>query len=235
MSGIEEWPQADGAVWHVLPYRDGQLVLTGKGQELLEDRPEVIEHFSAYERRMLGGIALEGVTDIETRSFVASGARSSVYDMAPGVVVKEAIKEGSPVGVLQRMDRLFNIIETDVPRWIDMPHQYGVVVARSLSKDLIFQQKIDSGITVEWVLRPELCADYQREAVEREFGEVPESERELIGQAFDASRRVLSQAIEKNGENPRSYLTDFHEGNMLIERLRTPVASHRHKMWIIDQ
>lgn len=235
MSGIEEWPQSDGALWYVLPYRDGELVLTGKGQELLEDHPEVVDYFSAYERLMLGATALEGVVELETRTFLASGARSSVYEMAPGVVVKEAIKEGSPVGVLQRMDRFFNIIETDVPRWIDMPHQYGVLVARSMPKDLIFQQKIDSGITVEWILRPEECADYQLEALRREFGEVPESEQELIQQAFTAAGRILAEAINRNGDDPRSYLTDFHEGNMLIERLRTPVAGHRHKLWIIDQ
>ena len=208
-------------------------MLTSKGQELIQDRPELEDYLQAYLHRAVGGTALPGA--VETRTFIASGARSNVYEMAPGVAVKEASKTGSSIYAVGRIDRLLTLIETAVPRWIDIPPHYAVLYSTNLPKDYIVQRKIDSGITAEWLFRPDDMAEYQRVAVERELGTVSEEERLQIESAFEEAGRVVSAALVQVGEEPRRYLTDYHPGNVLVERLRTPIAGKDHKLWIIDQ
>lgn len=230
----ERWQQPDGAMWRVKDIEGaGHLILTSKGQELIQDRPELEDYFHAYLCKAVGATALPGA--IETRRFIASGARSSVYEMAPGIAVKEANKTGSSIYALGRMDRLLGLIEAGAPRWIDIPPHYAVLDSRTLPKDYIVQRKIDSGITAEWLFRPEDMADYQRAAVEREMGVVSEHERQEVLSAFEEAENLVADLIERSGARRNDYLIDYHPGNVLVERLRTPIAGKDHKLWIIDQ
>jgi hypothetical protein len=90
----EIFEQEDGATWHLHDIDDGHLLITSRGLELIEDRPEIKGYLDAYWARVLGGSAVEAATSGSMRNFIASGARSSVYEIAPGIAVKEADKSG---------------------------------------------------------------------------------------------------------------------------------------------
>jgi hypothetical protein len=96
-------------------------------------------------------------------------------------------------------------------------------------------QKIDSGVTVQNVLSPGEMSDVQAAALEAEFGDLSQAQIDEVGERYEEAQDILTTSLEGGGHNPAEYLTDWHEGNVLVERLETPVAGSPLKMWVIDQ
>lgn len=225
--------QPDGAVWESFEIKGGKIVLTSKGRELFRERPETWKELRSYKKRAMGAPALQSFPVV--REHFASGGNSDVYTLSEGLAVKEAHLTGSLFFTVERMDRLLNVVESNVPRWIDIPDHYGLLFASHLRKQYLLMQKIDSGVTVQNVLTPGEMSDEQAAALEAEFGDIGQAEVDEVGERYEEAHDILTASLEDRGYNPAEYLTDWHEGNVLVERLETPVAGSPLKMWVIDQ
>lgn len=226
--------QHDGAEWHRYKVDDGlDLTLTSRGRELFDNRAEVKDNLQAYVRKALGGTALVG-SDI--RLYFARGSNSRVYTMGQDLLVKETAGH-SMESALVRMDRIYTAIETHVPRWIDMPVHYGVLSGNKLHDDYMLMHRVDAGVNVGHIIDPnsDEFTELERIGVEKEFGKVTKGERQEIEHRFNLAEQILHQAIADEGLIPNDYLTDWHPGNVLVERLNTPIASSPYRLWVIDQ
>jgi hypothetical protein len=149
--------------------------------------------------------------------------------------MKEALNTQSLWFALERMDRLCGAIEQGVPRWLDIPAHYGLLTSPDLTHQYMMIQQIDTGVTVENVLKGNGSTPAQREMVERHFGDMTDEQRHLVQTRFDQAGPILTNALVGSGLEPEQYMPDWHEGNVLVEPLRVPVAGTPFKFWVIDQ
>lgn len=221
----------DGAEWHIYHTDDGIVALTSKGRESLD--LDTWRNLREYRKKVMGQTALDG--DPQVRRYFVSGGNSDVYHLNDRLVVKEAKPTGSVFYSMERMDTIYDIISTSMPRWIDMPAHYGFLQSRHLNHQYLLMERVDSGLTVQDVIDPEIPNNRQRDAITREFGMVTPEDQIEVKRRFEVAKEILTTAVEAAGYQPDDLLTDLHEGNMLVERLRTPVAGSNFKMWVIDQ
>ncbi len=241
MISREVFEQPDGAHWQIYHINRGFIALTSRGQELLSTRPGVWPALHAYRQAVtekgMGKTALPGA--LGTRAYFASGGRSDVYELQPGLAIKEANNEQSVWNALLRMDTLCSVIEGGLPRWLDIPTHYGALVSSNLGTQFLLMQKIDSGLTVQdvhsSVIERHLMSDMKLEQVRREFGSVSNRDHEVIMNRFAESEALLRKGLISNGLMPEDYLPDYHPGNVLVERSHTPVGGSDFKLWVIDQ
>ena len=226
--------QPDGAHWEMFDVSGGKAVLTSKGKELFRERPQTWRDLRSY-RKKAAGKKPPG-KDPNIRRHFASGGNSDVYTAGEGLVMKEAKPAGGSLFfTVDRMDRLLNVIESQVPRWIDIPSHYGLLFSNNLERQYLLMQRIDSGVTVEHILNPGALTEDQATNLEVAFPGLSQGEQDDVRERFEDAGRILTSALDEAGYEPSSYLTDWHEGNVLVERLETPVADSPHKMWVIDQ
>lgn len=249
-----QWPkfenlgQFDGSNWRYYYTPKTTMILTGSGQDLVEDTGlQFFKMISSYRR------ALEvGLEDSDERSYIAEGRHAKVYGtILPKVVVKESVLktqkgidnayQGEVLYTLERMDFLAHVAEEGrVPRWIQVPHNYAAIFIPHDNSAYFFMERIDDGVSVGDILSYDSISESRRAAVDRNFGPEIESngrqalENEVI-ERFLTAEELFRKALTEIKVRPEQYLTDLNESNVLIERLRTPIGGSSLKLSIIDQ
>jgi hypothetical protein len=233
MMSRETVTQPDGAVWEYYDLEQGHLVITGRGRELARNNPGVFSDIQQYRQAVMrrGDARFKP----NTREHFASGGNSDVYSMGGPLAVKEATNSQSLLFALERMDRLHNVMEKGVPRWIDMPAHYGMLIGKHLSRQYMLMEKIDTGVTVEHVLSNGGTTEIQRQKVRERFSNLTDDQRTTISAGFDRAGDILHSALEAESLDPKQYMPDWHEGNVLLEPLPVPVGDSHFKYWVIDQ
>lgn len=228
--------RSDGSMWteYELP-SVGILLLTSAGKDLLRDKPEVRGVLRDYRREAAGMQA----GSIGVRTHFASGGNSDVYrvgDESLNLVMKEASKAQAAYGSFNRMDELKAVTQQYMPRWFDIPDHYAMLDARGLDRQYILMEAIDHGITLEDVRQGEARQEDQLPEKTKHFlRSIDETQIEAIDRLAEQAKAQLSAAIYISGSDPRDLLTDWHEGNILVEPLTTPVAGSFYKLNLIDQ
>ncbi len=230
---IETISRPDGASWERYEASDCKILMTSRGQELLDEQPEVDALISTYLNEAIGRTALVGSV---IREFFAEGSNSRIYSVNRELVMKET-RAHSMQDMLERLDLIsFSIESGSVPRWIDVATHYALIEPQHSDMQYVLMQKVDSGVNVGHILHPDDSSELERKGVIAEFGGpiAPETQDE-IRERYHLARKIIDQAVAEQGHAPSELITDWHEGNVLVERLRTPVAGSKHKLWVIDQ
>ncbi|HEY4963455.1 MAG TPA: hypothetical protein VIH90_02035 [Candidatus Saccharimonadales bacterium] len=229
-------PMADGSIWQYYHLADGIAVLTSKGRELIHERPETLRELRNYRRKVLGRTATAESGLV--RQWFSNGGNSDIYELAAGsgLVVKETTTEQAMYHALNRMDRFKTIIEGgDVPRWIDIPVHYGLLTTSSSEADYMLMQKIDSGVTVRDIIDDSEEPSPQAAEALLSLGLIDGQFRQEVADQFILARSILDTAIINAGHEPRDYMPDWDQANVLVERLETPIAGSHVMLWVIDQ
>lgn len=245
---VSRYPQEqfDGSVWEVIETPESFLFLTSQGRE----------------RVAMGGLSkiLRGYADDykdsnsrlgddfwnpDTRIHLATGANAKVYFVGNSeFVIKEQKEEADDLTQgLKRMDRLYDAIGKNTPRWIDMPKHYGIMVQKHPWIQLMLMERIDAGVSVGDVLNfhkgideartPELYA-----AVVRNFD--PENNPDIFEEVASRYKKIkglVRKALVAESLSPDVYIPDLDHNphNVMVEQLETPIAGSDKKYWIIDQ
>jgi len=217
--------------WTLYTTPNAHAVITARGRELIEERPDVLATLRNYRRIAMGS----HVGQLGVRDHLASGGNSDVYRAGPRLAMKEGSTGQSLWFALNRMDSLCDVIEESMPRWLDIPHHYGLLISPLLDRQYMLMQQIDAGVTVEHVLSGQAPTDAQNEILRTSFGDLTDEDRDQIRGLFDHAGRLMTEALVDRGMDPGQYMPDWHEGNMLIERQRVPIAGSQYKLWVIDQ
>lgn len=233
------YPQPiDGSNWKVYKLGSGTVMITSRGLELKDK--DILRALSQYRKdRNLNKLS-------DTRIPFSRGGNSFVYKLnGTEILVKEGSDRHSLISAVERMDKLKFVIESGaVPRWIDLPDHYGVVEynnKRGQTETFALIEKIDDGVTLEDALSElDTIGDDKRERVLRNLGVLTEDEKNEIQISLDEMKLLVNDALQEMSRNfpgslPHQMTPDFHNGNILIERLKTPIGGKRFKFWIIDQ
>lgn len=239
--GVYEFVQDDGAKWH--GYFDERLpdshylIVTSIGREMINgyagiEAGRLPDLFNEYR-------ATEPDTNGTMRDFLGSGQSAEVYGMGDHIAVRE---EGgkrpfmSAVSELTIMDRLSTVVEEGIPYWLSVPSYYAFYCDPQANRQYTFMERIDSGLTVEDVLTyPQDLRPGANDRVEQELGENIEDSAEEVSTLFMRSKEILEAVIRAKGQNPNDLLLDWAARNVLVKRLRTPVAGKNFKLSVIDQ
>jgi len=214
------------------------VLLTKKGLELRQARPEIEslflpEYIKKVNAQYLGSTAVD--SEIKTRDYIWRGEDAEVYELAPGIAVREVTKRADPMASVDRMSVLSDLADDKLPEWIGVPDQYGVVIPESTSDAFVAMQKVNSGINVDWLLEQDFLNETQRKKIKRDIGEAgPRVQAEIRG-AYLRLEEHMHKAVADSGRCPEDVLPDLHEGNVLVERLPAPIDDQTYKMWVIDQ
>jgi hypothetical protein len=224
----------DGAKWteYLLPSR-GVVVLTSSGRELLHDHPHLWKEVRNYRKAVTG----RKMGELGVREHLASGGNSDVYFLGSGkpqIAVKEAQNTQSAYSALLRMDTIQGVVEKELPRWFNLPPHYGLLDAASLDRQYLFMEAVDAGITLEDIQQAQPGSP-RLERVRQSMGKLTDNEKMEIRGRFDYAHEMLLDALWANDLDPEAYLTDWHEGNVLVERLATPIAESHFLLSLIDQ
>lgn len=228
---LETWAQ-DSEI------NEARILFTEQGLALSQSRPEiedvfVPEYIEKFKAQIVGGTAVK--SGVSTRNYIWRGADAEVYELAPGIAIKEVIKRADPVASVERMALLSDLVDELLPEWIEVPDQYGVVIPESTSDAFIAMQKVNSGINVDWLLEQECLNSFQRETVRRDIGIVGPKEQQQISDDYKEVEELIYQAVEGLGGSFEKMLPDLHEGNVLVERLQDSIDDKPYKLWLIDQ
>ncbi len=223
----------DGAIWRRYLIDKGEVVLTSRGRELFHNNPELWRDIHAYRNKLLGKVALG---ESSTREFFAKGTNARLYKLNDTLLVKEAALNGMNMPLaLKRMDTIQSVIENGAPRWIDMPVHYGLLATQKLDRQYVLMDRVDAGITVEHIAAPEELSEVERRGLHSEFGAVSLDDQAEVADRYEQLKQILDQSLADADLVPSDYLTDWHMGNVVVERLQTPIAGSNFKMWVIDQ
>ena len=235
MISRETVPQKDGSLWQYYYIGNGVVVLTSMGRELIHDDPSILTDIHRYRQKRLGHTAALGSETV--RSHFRSGGNSDVYELreGSGLVVKETSTAQAMYFALLRMDRLKTIIESDVPRWIDIPAHYGLISSPSSTTDYMLMEKIDAGITVGDVVDSSCEQVRANQGTLATFGPIDEEVKQEVSDRFTRAKILLDEAILSHDLLPVDYLPDWDASNVLVERLETPMAGSNYMLWVIDQ
>jgi hypothetical protein len=187
------------------------------------------------------------------RSILGSQGNGSVYALGrTGIAVKEANSSHSIHMSTERMDRLYQLFEEGkkknlIPGWISIPKHYGYLTppmsARNNRQYLIMEQ-VDAGVTVEDIISISDRGATEREKVEKRFGyPVSDQDVEDIKNQWVEFNNILVSIVEDSNKNLdkenqktfKQWMPDIHEGNVLVDVIKTPVDGKKFKFWIIDQ
>lgn len=235
--------QEDGARWSV--YENPQQVseyaiVTSSGQELLcgSELAEVETLVQQYHAVEQGLMDAADAADPAIRQELGRGQEAIVYRMG-----RFAVREVSgtqdvyhSLGELERMGAINGVIEERLPRWLDLPKQYVLYADPQQQKTYMLMDRIDGGLTVEDIQSYPDLSPVKSALVEREIGhELIEEAQETVSDLYEIAFKILSDEIRNKGKDPDHYLTDWKSRNVVVDRLRTPVAGSRFKLHVIDQ
>jgi len=233
--------QPDGAVWTTFYDRtrpdDQYLIVTSSGRELF-----LGEKGTSYRglRRMFSDYHQDEINDQASakRKYLGKGQQATVFGMDWLAVREIPGRQGvyRTLGELTSMDELATIVEEGLPRWLKVPHMYACYADPEKQKRYMLMEKVDTGLTIEDVLDYPNVNQHSADRVVGELGRTPTDEdRETLRRLFDRSYHILSTVIKAKGKDPDDYLVDWEPRNVLVESLRTPVASENFSLSIIDQ
>jgi hypothetical protein len=214
---------------------EGEVILTGRGKERLRNDPGILKSLRQYRLAVeMGKTQLAGCG---ARLHIASGGNADVYALDAGsrIVVKEISTGHSAYFAMVRMEQLKDVVDERIPRWLDMPANYGIVSGPYIERQYMIMQRVPTHVTVETYLsggyshRGEIDESYSQ------FGEITQTGRENVNAQFAKAGLYLGRALGNVGLNPKQYLPDWHEGNVLVEPLQIPIAHESHRLWVIDQ
>ncbi len=233
MREITSIERPDGATWRSFETDSCEVLLTSRGAELVDSTPDIERVISLYMRKALGKTMLAGGG---IRTFFAEGSNSKIYTVSDDILMKET-RGHSMQAMLERMDVIDYVIDAgNVPRWIDMPDHYGIIIPKHDDMQYVMMQRIDGGVNVDHILNPDESSELERRGVLSEFGgEITAQTQNEVRQRYADCEKILHQAIAEEDLIPSDLLSDWHPGNVLVERLHTPIARSPYKMWVIDQ
>ena len=131
----------DGSKWRIYDTPNSVVWLTGSGRQLLAGDPRLHSYFQEY----LEALNRDDFSSESARPFFARGSQSRVFSLGDkDLLVKEAKQNGELlIPSLERMDRLVDAVQRNCPRWIDVPHHYGVLMLKSdPSKQFMLLEKL---------------------------------------------------------------------------------------------
>lgn len=231
----------DGSRWRIYNTPNAVIWLTRAGRQLLAGDPKLHGYFQEY----IEALEENDHTPEGPRPFFARGSQSRIFTLGDQpLLVKEANENGDLlIPSLERMDRLVDAVERNCPRWIDVPHHYGVIMLKTdLTKQFMLMEKIDAGVTVKDVLevdQPPLRSDtgFLASGAVESFGPITPDLQKEVRDKFKEMGGLLRKALVGNRLSPDEYLPDFdhNQDNVVLERLSIPEAGSQIKYWIIDQ
>lgn len=232
----------DGARWRQFEIQGGIVILTSSGNELFHDSnaKEIFDSLRQYrldisQRRQSG----------EARQYLANGGNGEIYTVAGHqLVVKESRSNHSLYYALQRMDTLARVIETHLPHWVSLPAHYGLISSSQVGREYMLIEKIDEGLSLEdlvqYVERGSARSKTLTDAIHQNYRGLNSRVIESLKLQFQEFKTLLRRYLDtpeaiENGYTYDSLLPDPNYGNILVEKLRTPIGGKHFKMWIIDQ
>lgn len=242
MSSIQ-LQRPDGAIWKSFQKSEIDVLLTARGHELLTGSPELETKLCAYLTRSIGGIATRPADGV--RSFFGNDSNGRVYTLDQtaygySMLVKET-NGHSMVNALDRLDRIKGVIDKQrklgvMPGNIDVPDHYGVVKGPNLPCQYVLMQGIDSGINVRDIVDFDSLNAKERAGIDHLVGPVTSAVQDEVRQGYALTEQILHEAIaEETGQSPTRLLSDWHEGNVVLERLAKPIDNQNWAYWVIDQ
>lgn len=211
-----------------------EALLTSRGHELFESNPNIEGLIKLYFVKALGQTVLGSEID-GIRKFFAEGSNSRIYTVSNTLLMKETNAHSMKM-MLDRMSLITTAVETSVPRWVDVPYHYGLFRGAELPRQYVLMDKVESSVTVKHITQPDELSDIERAGVDKIFGPITDNERNEIAERYDIAQQLIHEALAKLLDiNPVDVLSDWHRGNVLVQRLVTPVASSEFKLWVIDQ
>lgn len=224
------------------------VVVTAEGKNLLTRKGLTVKKLLVYMRA-----SSEHVQEPHVRRYIAAGGNGTVYELGnTGLAMKEAGARHSVHSAMERMDSLYQLLEHAIvtehlPGWIGLPKHYGYLVPpidAHNTRQYVLMEQIDGGVTVEDVLSILERGDAERNLIEKRLGH-PITDEDIadIGAQWQELQPLVQTAVNYENsllpkDSRRSFkerVPDFHEGNVLIEKLEKPIAGKRFKLWLIDQ
>jgi hypothetical protein len=231
----------DGSRWRQYETPNALIWLTRSGRQLLASDRGLYAYFQEY---------IESLNDDEStpesgRPFFAKGSQSQIYSLGDNHLVVKESKQGGELLLpqMERMDRLVDAVERSCPRWIDVPHYYGILAPKSDPyRQFLLMERIDAGVSVGDVLeygRPRTRTEtgFLAEGAFEKFGPITPELRHEVQDRFFEMGGLLRKALVENRLSPDDYLPDIdhNQHNVVLERLQIPEAGSQLKFWVIDQ
>lgn len=242
MTNRHEIVRPDGAVWYEYGLDCGEVLLTQKGDELFSSNPEAKADLRAYIHLAVGNMAIE---QAGVRTFFEADSNSRIYTLnsskyGNSLLVKET--NGSSMREsLYRLDRVKEIIDKyraygRFPNWIDVPMHYGLITGSDLPSQFVLMEGIDNGINVRDVVNFGSLNAKERLGVTAILGDVTPAMQEEVSEGYKRAGDILNDIIaEDTWQPPHDLLSDWHEGNVVLEQLPEPIDGNNFRYWVIDQ
>ena len=256
----EEEKMADGEKWfhttiaevpeNSLVPKNSTLLVTAEGKKLFAHNDRLLKKLLVFKRS-----SNKKKEAVHVRKYLGGEGNGSVYAVGrTGIAIKEAGTQQSVHWALERMDGLYRAIENGkrhrlIPEWIGLPKHYGYLIPPISTEDqrqYMLMQQIDSGVTIEDVRSLSSGTIEDRERIQNRLG-TPLTQTEIQGieEQWKKLEGFLNTAIvqantSKGVDEQRTFkqmVPDFHEGNVLIERVKFPKRNgdEPFKLWVIDQ
>lgn len=248
MVRIEQIVRPDGNVWYKTHKYCADLLVTSKGNDLLTDKPDIENDVELYIKLALhdNKNGNPKVISNGVRAYFSQDTNGIVYNLnqrkyGNNLLIKET-NGHSMVDALYRLDRIKQIIdkrrhEGKFPLWIDVPDHYGLVTGKSLPSQFVIMQGIDAGINVRDVIEEfDRFSGLERHGVIAALGEIDNKVIEEVRVGYEIAGLMLNEVIaDETQQIPSDLLSDWHPGNVVLERLVEPIEGSNFKYWVIDQ
>ena len=238
-----ELQRPDGAIWKTFEQDGVDVLLTARGLEELATNPGIQEKVCDYIRKSMGNIALQ--EDDGVRTYFGKDSNSVIYTLDQtsygySMLMKET-NGHSMINAVKRLDRIKEIIDKrrlagTIPGYINVPDHYGVISGGSLPSQYVLMQGIDTGVNVRDVTDFYSLDAKARTGVDHLIGPITPAIQDEVRLGYKNVEEILNEAIaEETGQAPHLLLSDWHEGNVVLESLKTPIDSSNWAYWVIDQ
>jgi hypothetical protein len=254
----EEQKMEDGEIWfHTtisnvpedsIIAKGSIAVVTAEGKTLINANPSLFKKLLVFKRTSDKHKNKDSV-----RKILGGQGNGSVYALGKsGIAIKEASDSQSVHLATERMDRLYRLIINSqkdgiIPKWIDMPKYYGYLISPITEQNkhqYLMMEQIDQGVTVEDVISINERGEDSRRIIEQRLGYNLSNENITeIKEQWGQMKNFLETAISKTNlsldidqrKNFKEWIPDFHEGNIIVDKVNPPIDGRHFKLCIIDQ
>lgn len=234
--------QESGARWDIYERPNDPrafTIITSSGREIYDDPTKAAELSTLLEKYQLTEEGGDDTNNPEGMRFkLGEGQEATVYSMGPYAVREEyGIKDVYvAIGQLQRMNAINGVMEQGLPRWLNLPPHYAMHTDPIRQKTYTIMQRVDGGLTVEDVLDFPDVSDQKLRLIS---SVMDAAEMRIaapkIRDKFDEAYTIIADALIAKGLDPEHYLTDWQPRNVLVAKLKTPVAKSDYSLNVIDQ